>query len=115
MHLAMRINIMTLKSIPHGIFIALLLLILVLIPGIGIVRAVPEAGSVSATCIQPAEVMKLTVMLLLANFKRTCLGAIQIFPFLVLLIIGIIFALIILQPDFGTGLVIVASSICFCF
>jgi len=119
MHLAMRINIMTIKKYTSWyFFIALLLLILVLIPGIGIVRGGARSwigfGNFS---IQPAEVMTLTVMLLLAKFlSEHALELSRFFPFLVLLlIIGIIFALIILQPDFGTGLVIVASSILLLF
>lgn len=119
MHLVMRIKITTIKKYTSwSFFIALALLILVLIPGIGVVRGGARSwigfGSFS---IQPAEVMKLTLILLLAKFlSEHALELERFFPFVVLLlIIGLIFCLIILQPDFGTGLVIVVSSILLLF
>ncbi|MDO8435458.1 MAG: putative lipid II flippase FtsW, partial [bacterium] len=87
------------------------LLIAVLIPGVGVVvngarRWISVAGKIS---FQPAEFVKLFLVLVLAwwftlraehmrNFKRTVL------PFIVF--VGIIGGLIMQQPDFGTALIV---------
>ena len=89
------------------------LLILVLIPGIGIVRGGARSwiGFGNLT-IQPSEVMKISMVIflskILSNLKDELLKF-RNFLFLIIIIIGI-FLLIMLQPDFGTGMVIVLSS-----
>ena len=94
------------------------LLILVLIPGIGQVRGGARSWiGIGAFSIQPSEFMKLTSILLVAkclnieqkNIKKLC-------PFCrTLLIIIFAFGLIMLQPDFGTGLVLVLSCVLLLF
>ena len=95
-------------------FISLALLIIVLIPGIGIVRGGARSWiGIGTFSIQPAEVMKLALILLFARFLtsyRLELMFFRNFMVLLLLISGI-FLLIMLQPDLGTGVVIIISSV----
>ncbi|MDQ0159180.1 stage V sporulation protein E [Alkalibacillus salilacus] len=89
-------------------------LIVVLIPGIGMVRGGAQSWvGVGAFSIQPSEFMKVGVILLFAawlpkwqdrlyQFKK------GFFPLLLLLIIP--FGLIMLQPDLGTGVVLVGTG-----
>lgn len=115
MHLIMQVKMEKIKKhTTWYFFIALLLLILVLIPGIGLVRGGARSWiGFGFFNIQPAEVMKLAILLLLARFLSENANDLEKFlPFVVILVIvGILFFLIILQPDFGTGLVIVISTI----
>lgn len=114
-----RIDLNIIKNKTTLIFIiSLLFLILVLIPGIGSIRGGARSwigfGSFS---FQPAEFIKISLTLLicryLANYDK---DLIKIKSFLMLLfIVVLIFGLIMLQPDFGTGLVIVLSSIALLF
>ncbi|MGM9899642.1 MAG: putative lipid II flippase FtsW [Bacilli bacterium] len=99
-------------------FIGILTLVLVLIPGIGVVRGGARSwigfGSFS---FQPAEFSKITMMLLLAKYLSRYdkdLNKFTNFVFL-LSIVFINFGLIMLQPDFGTGLVLVVSGILLIF
>lgn len=98
--------------------ISICLLILVLIPGIGVVRGGARSwigfGSFS---IQPAEIIKLTSILFLSSIITKIDKRLNKFKYALLclgIIVGI-FLLIMLQPDFGTGLVIILSSIMILF
>jgi cell division protein FtsW len=91
---------------------SLLLLILVLIPGIGTVRNGSRSWfGIGSFGIQPSEFMKLAMIIFLSKYlsinnkkvKKNCIPT--------LLIILLIFGLIMLQPDFGTGIVIVMIGI----
>jgi cell division protein FtsW len=102
------------KKVHIIFFISLALLILVLIPGIGVVRGGARSwigfGSFS---IQPAEIVKLTLIIFLSVILTKIDFRLNKLMY-VLIVLGIIigvFFLIMLQPDFGTGLVIVLSSI----
>jgi cell division protein FtsW len=94
------------------------MLILVLIPGIGVVRGGARSwigfGSFS---IQPAEFMKLAIILLIAkylsNHHKDLKKPIEFIKMLILIVSA--FGLIMLQPDFGTGLVLVVSCILLLF
>ncbi|MEN9405809.1 MAG: stage sporulation protein [Bacillota bacterium] len=91
-----------------------LLLMLVLIPGIGLVRNGAKSWlGIGAFSIQPAEFTKLALVMFLAwlfaqqkfdlkNFWRGLVPA--------CLIIGLPFGLIMLQPDLGTGMVLVGAA-----
>lgn len=98
--------------------IGIALLILVLIPGIGIIRGGARSwigfGSFS---IQPAEFSKIVLVLLLSKYLSQTKEEINsFFNFFGLLgIILIFFGLIMLQPDFGTGIVLVISSLLLLF
>ena len=100
------------KKSKQIFLISLLLLILVLIPGIGTVRNGSRSWfGIGSFGVQPSEFMKLSMIIFLSKYlslngkkvKNNCIPA--------LLIILLIFALIMLQPDFGTGIVIVMIGI----
>lgn len=89
------------------------LLIIVLIPGIGIVRGGAQSWiGIGAFSIQPSEFIKLGLILFLAE-RLSIYGKYirSLFKgFLpLLLLIFVAFALIMLQPDLGTGVVLVLT------
>lgn len=107
------------KNANKIFFGILILLILVLIPGIGTVRNGSRSWfGIGSLGIQPSEFMKLGIIIFISkylvknskNLKDIKKGIIPIF-----LIIILIFGLIMLQPDFGTGIVITMISIALLF
>lgn len=98
--------------------ISLALLTLVLIPGIGSsrggARSWIDLGFIS---IQPSEFMKLGLILIYSKYLKDNYLDVRKFNyfFYLLLISGIIFFLIMLQPDFGTGLVIIFTAVIILF
>ncbi len=112
-------NIIKIKKYVNILFIiCLILLIIVLIPGIGMVRGGARSWiGIGNFSIQPSEFMKLGLILLLAKYLSEHYEEakeIKTFIFLLLFILGI-FLLILLQPDFGTGLVLLLSCIVLLF
>lgn len=99
-------------------FFCLFLLIIVLIPGIGVVRGGARSWiGIGTFSIQPSEFMKVGIILLLSKFMSKYYKDVTLtknFIFISIIIIGV-FLLIMLQPDFGTGLVILLSCFCFLF
>ncbi len=101
------------KYTPLIFLFSIVILVLVLIPGIGMVRGGARSwigiGSVS---FQPSELAKVSIILLISRyFSKYDKDLLKFKNFiLILIIIGLIFGLIMLQPDFGTGLVIVLGS-----
>ncbi|MFB4158610.1 stage V sporulation protein E [Geomicrobium sp. JSM 1781026] len=97
-----------------GLFICFGLLILVLIPGVGLVRGGAQSWiGVGAFSIQPSEFMKLAMIAFLAHWLAANPQKIQSFKTGLLPLLAIIFTafgLIMLQPDLGTGAVMVATS-----
>ena len=95
--------------------ICLILLILVLIPGIGSVRNGSRSWfGIGGFGIQPSEFTKLGMIIFTSKYLATnekILNNIKngVLPILVSLII--VFGLIMLQPDFGTGVIIVITII----
>lgn len=89
--------------------ISLLLLIIVLIPGIGIVRGGARSwigfGDIS---IQPSEFAKLALIIFTANYleknKEEISNLKTLIP--ILFIVLLVFLLIMLEPDFGTGFIL---------
>jgi len=99
--------------------ICFLLLILVLIPGIGTVRNGSRSWfGIGGFGIQPSEFTKLGLIIFTSKYltknskylKSITKGVIPI-----LIILFSVFGLIMLQPDFGTGVVIVMSIIVLLF
>ena len=93
------------------LLIAIVLLILVLIPGIGVIRNGSRSWfGIGPFGIQPSELMKIVLIIysakVLSNIKKvdTLKSVLK-----VLLIVFLVFFLIMLEPDFGTGLIIVMS------
>ena len=100
----------------NTIFICcVILLILVLIPGIGVVRNGSRSWfGIGPFGIQPSEIAKLSLIIFtskyLANHHNKMNNTKQyVFP--ILLIIIFIFGLILLEPDFGSGAITVMSVI----
>ena len=93
----------------------LILLILVLIPGIGTVRNGSRSWfGIGSFGIQPSEFTKLALIIFtskyLVNNERLIRDVKRgVFP--ILGVVLLVFGLIMLQPDFGTGMIIVMSII----
>jgi cell division protein FtsW len=101
------------------LIICFILLIAVLIPGIGNVRNGSRSWiGVGAFSIQPSEFMKLAMIMFLAKYLTTNQKRITQFtkgfvPSLVLVFLA--FGLIMLQPDLGTGTVMVGTCMIMIF
>lgn len=97
------------------LLVSFILLILVLIPGIGTVRNGSRSWfKVGPFGIQPSEFAKIGLIIYvskyLKNNQRNIKNIIKgVFP--LLFVIGIFFLLILLEPDFGTGMVMVLSLV----
>jgi cell division protein FtsW len=98
-----------------GLLICFGLLIAVLIPGIGVVRGGARSWlGIGSFGIQPSEFMKLAMIVFLARFlserQREMTSFVRgLLP--ALAILGAAFGLIMLQPDLGTGAVMVGASL----
>ena len=101
------------------LFVAFVLLILVLIPGIGSVRNGSRSWfGIGSLGIQPSEAAKISLIIFTSkylslndsNVKNFFKGVIPI-----LLIVVIFFGLIMLQPDLGTGLILFLSIVAILF
>lgn len=99
-------------------FFVLGLLIIVLIPGIGIVRGGARSWiGIGSFSIQPSEFMKIACIILLSKYLSDNYVDMEK-PLYILLLLGIVivvFGLIMLQPDFGTGMIIVATTVVMLF
>jgi cell division protein FtsW len=101
------------------LIICFVLLILVLIPGVGNVRNGSRSWiGVGAFSVQPSEFMKIAMIAFLAKFLSENQKAITsfkkgLFPSLGLVFLA--FGLIMLQPDLGTGTVMVGTSVVIIF
>lgn len=115
-----KINLNILKNKANLILgICFLLLVLVLIPGIGSVRNGSRSWfGIGGLGIQPSEFAKIGLIIYTAkylasnrkNMHDIKKGALPIF-----LVIGVFFLLIMLEPDFGTAMVITLTLICLIF
>ncbi len=106
------------KVTPILFLIGIIFLILVLIPKIGLVRGGARSWiGIGSLSFQPSEFIKLAMILFLARILSNYDKQIVKFKnfFLLLILVGAIFGLIMLQPDFGTGLVIVLCSVLLLF
>lgn len=107
------------KLAKPALIVCFILLVMVLIPGIGVVRGGARSWlGISSFGIQPSEFMKMGMILFLANwlgkeeyditsFTRGLLPP--------LALIGSAFALIMLQPDLGTGTVMFGAALMMVF
>ncbi len=93
--------------------VCLLLLVLVLIPGIGSVRNGSRSWfGIGSFGVQPSEFAKLSLIIFTAKYLSKSNKFLKNWRVGVLPILGVlflIFGLIMLQPDFGTGMIIVLS------
>ncbi len=95
------------------ILFCLILLVLVLIPGLGTVRNGSRSWfGIGSLGIQPSEFTKLGLIIFTSKYLVNNGDNIKLFKkglLPILLILGLAFGLIMLQPDFGTGTIIVMS------
>lgn len=93
----------------------LILMILVLIPGIGTVRNGSRSWfGIGSFGVQPSEFMKLSLIIFTAKYlcvKEKDLQNVKKGVLPILGIVMLVFGLIMLQPDFGTGVILVMSII----
>ena len=107
------------KNANKLLIIGFLLLILVLIPGIGTIRNGSRSWfNFGLFSLQPSEIMKIILIIFVSKYLANNQDSIKytfktIFP--ILFIVLIAFFLIMLQPDFGTGMIIVISIIALLF
>jgi cell division protein FtsW len=103
------------KYAGAALVIGFALLVLVLIPGIGVVRGGARSWlGIASFGIQPSEFMKLAMVLFVAKTladqpSRIVSFASGLLPMLAVL--GAAFGLIMLQPDLGTGAVLVGATL----
>jgi len=106
------------KALPIFL-ICIFLLILVLIPGIGKIRNGSRSWfGIGSFGIQPSEFAKLGLIMLTSKYLSNSNKFIKnifkgIFP--ILGVLFLVFGLILLQPDFGTGMIIVVSILAMMF
>lgn len=99
--------------------VCFLLLVIVLIPGVGLVRGGARSWlGVGAFSIQPSEFMKIAMIFFLAKYlseKQKYITTVKrgLVPTLGLVLVA--FGLIMLQPDLGTGAVMVFTSVAMIF
>ena len=107
------------KNATKILIIALILLILVLIPGIGIVRNGSRSWfGIGGFGIQPSEFAKLSLIIFTSKYLEKSNKFLKnykegVFPILGVLLL--VFGLIMLEPDFGTGMILVVSIIAIMF
>lgn len=101
------------------LLLCLVLLILVLIPGIGSIRNGSRSWfGIGGLGIQPSEFAKIGLIIYVAKYLANNQRVIKdikkgVLP--ILLIIGVFFILIMLEPDFGTAMVIVLTLVMMIF
>ena len=101
------------------LIISIVLLGLVLIPGVGIIRNGSRSWfGIGGFGIQPSEFVKLTLIIFTSKYLERSNKFLKdykkgVFP--ILFILMLIFGLIMLEPDFGTGMIIVVSIIALLF
>ncbi len=95
------------------LFICITLLILVLIPGIGTIRNGSRSWfGIGPLGIQPSEFAKLGLIIFTSKYlSNNKIKDIKTSVLPILIVVILIFGLIMLQPDFGTGVIIVISII----
>ena len=107
------------KFSKPGLILCFVLLVLVLIPGVGIVRGGARSWlGISSFGIQPSEFMKLAMVIFLAKFLADRQHKITSFTKGLLPPLGMLgaaFGLIMLQPDLGTGTVMMGACMLMIF
>ena len=97
----------------------IILLILVLIPGIGVVRNGSRSWfQIGSFGIQPSEFTKIALIIFTSKYLEKSNKFLKdykkgVFPILFILLL--LFGLIMLEPDFGTGMIIVITIIAMLF
>lgn len=101
------------------LFICLVLLVLVLIPGIGKVRNGSRSWfGIGSLGIQPSEFMKIALIIFTSKYlekNRKDMKSVRLGVLPILFLMIIVFGLIMLEPDLGTGVIICVSIIAMLF
>lgn len=101
------------------LLICFVLLVLVLIPGIGSIRNGSRSWfGIGSLGIQPSEFAKLGLIIYVAKYlanNRKIIKDVKKGVLPILLVIGVFFILIMLEPDFGTAMVIVLTLVVMIF
>ena len=101
------------------LLVCLFLLVLVLIPGIGSVRNGSQSWfGIGSFGIQPSEFAKLGLIIFTAKYLADNQKYLRDFKkgvIPILLVLFLVFGLIMLQPDFGTGMIIIVSILAMLF
>lgn len=112
---ASKISFLHLRKYSKPIFIACIIaLILVLVPGIGVARNGSRSWfGVGSLLIQPSEFFKIGIIIYVSDFlaKRYRIKTFKNDLMIPMFAVGIGFGLILLQPDFGSGIVMVCSIV----
>lgn len=107
------------KYANHLLIFSIIFLILVLIPGIGVIRNGSRSWfGIGPFGIQPSEVAKLVSIIFVSKYlanNDSNMNKIVSYSFPILFIVFLIFALILLEPDFGSGAIIVLSLVVLIF
>ena len=115
-----KINLNFLKKKANLILgICFLLLVLVLIPGIGTIRNGSRSWfGIGGFGIQPSEFAKLGLIIFTAKYlahNQKNMGDVKKGALPIFLVIGVFFLLIMLEPDFGTAMVMALTLIALIF
>ena len=120
MFIVSKINYQKYQKYSNIIFgICFILLVLVLIPGIGTVKNGSRSWfGIGGFGIQPSEFTKLGLIIFTSKYLKNNNKELRdikkgVLPILIVLML--VFGLIMLQPDFGTGVVIVISIVALLF
>ena len=101
------------------LLICFILLVLVLVPGIGSIRNGSRSWfGIGSLGIQPSEFAKLGLIIYVAKYlanNRKIIKDVKKGVLPILLVIGVFFVLIMLEPDFGTAMVIVLTLVVMIF
>ena len=105
------------KYSNHIFIIFTIFLILVLIPGVGSIRNGSRSWfGIGGFGIQPSEFAKLGLIIFTSKYlSKNKIKNIKTSVLPILMVVMLIFGLIMLQPDFGTGVIIVISIIALLF
>ena len=116
MYFAMNVDYWVWKKYAKiGLIVCFALLVVVLIPGIGVVRGGARSWlGIGSFGIQPSEFMKLAMVVFLSKLlsehqERLAKFTTGLLP--PLAIVGLAFGFIMLQPDLGSGAVLVGASL----
>ena len=102
------------RHAPTALIVCFALLVIVLIPGVGVVRGGARSWlGIGSFGIQPSEFMKLAMVVFMARYLADRQQEISGFArglLPPLAIMGLAFGLIMLQPDLGSGAVMVGAT-----
>ena len=120
MYICSKTNYKLYKQNSNKILIgSFILLILVLIPGIGIVRNGSRSWfGIGPFGIQPSEIAKISMIIFVSKYLskfENYMDNIKEYSIPILILVIICFILILLEPDFGSGAILVLSLIALIF